>query len=148
MIRVFSHCCVAIAIVLASLATYRVAVPRVPVRNIPLEVKFDATDLGQLSLGRHEFHVRITNHNSTPHYVLGLRSGCRTNACFLSDYTQPIAIPPGETITCRWDVEIHREGKFEFPIALYLEDHGIREVNQLVRGVGVAPGGVHAPAKP
>lgn len=139
------------SLVLIGFGVWRAVVPSAlePKPDAPLLVEFPSADLGNLQTGNNEFQVRIMNPNSSPRRVLGLSSGCRANACFLSHHQEPVTIPPGETVTCTWGIELHSPGPFELPLALYLEENGIREVKLTVRGVGVAPAGkTNDPPKP
>jgi hypothetical protein len=137
-----------VSLALAAAAWASFQAPAAPPLDRPLIVEFEAIQLGRLPLGRHEFHVRVTNPNPEPRRILGLSTGCRTNVCFLNQVPGPILVPAGETVTCSWSIDVHSPGEFELPLALYLEENGIREVKQTVRGVGVAPKGTaDAPAK-
>lgn len=111
-----------------------------PVRDLPMVVEFPDMNLGELSVGRHEFQVRVTNPNSRPRRILGMASGCRANMCFLSRHNGPVTVNPGETFVCTWGLEAKTAGPVSIPLTIYLEENGIRVVEQTAHGVVVGEG--------
>lgn len=104
----------------------------------PLLVEFDDANFEHLPLGNHTFCVRITNPNSSPKRVLGLTTGCKANACFLTNHQQPVPILPGESITCSWSIELRSPGVFELPLTVFVEENGIRAVSRTIKGTAIA----------
>jgi hypothetical protein len=105
--------------------------------DVPLVVHWPSANLGALSLGRHEVVVRITNAGRTSRRIIGMMQGCRSCVCFGTMHDGPVAVAPGTTIAYTCELDVTGSGPLEVPIRLYLEDNGIREVEEMFRGVAV-----------
>jgi hypothetical protein len=97
-----------------------------------------------MGIGTYEVVVRVANPTGRTCRIIGMLQGCRPNVCFRSKHAEPVEVPSGGTVTYACEVNITGSGPFEFPLYLYLEDNGIRAVDQTLRGTAVAPrDGIH-----
>src|SRR6476661_1881336 len=95
------------AVALAGLASWQMARTPHEIKDAgpPLVIDWPAPELGEMGVGGHEVVVRLSNPSARIRYVIGMLSGCRENVCFKPKVAEPVAIPPGETVTyvCEFD---------------------------------------------
>jgi hypothetical protein len=99
-----------------------------------LVVGWPDPDVGELSLGKHDLIVRVFNPGGGGRRVVGFSAGCQWNICFQPKEAVPVEVPSGETIQYVVEVKALRPGTFDFPLVIYLDDHGMRQVETNVRG--------------
>lgn len=125
-------------VLLVGWGSWRMLEPEPPAPDPPLTVEWPAADLGELGPGVHEVVVYVSNSSSRSRRILGMLQGCRENVCFGPKIQEPIAIPPGGRAALICELDVTGVGPFECPIVLFLEENGIRDVQQQVRGIGIA----------
>lgn len=104
-----------------------------------LVVEWPGPDLGELNVGLHEVTIRVTNPSSQTRRVIGVTKVCGQNACAQPKVDAPILISPGCTIEFPCVLDIRGAAPFEAGIHLYLEENGIREAKETIRGIAVVP---------
>ncbi len=101
-------------------------------------------DLGSIPCETSEITFQVTNPDSRPHEILGVREGCQPTVCFLSKgFEGRRSVGAGQTMPFSCQLDVRKPGPFEASVVLLVEDKGIREVPLIVRGVGVDRHEVH-----
>lgn len=97
-------------------------------------------DCGTLVVGEHVIEVEVHNRSNQSRRIIGLSQGCTETCCFSSYQSGPVTVPPGGSFTYSCELTVNVPGPFRVGMALFLEEHGIREVIVAVRGAGVEAG--------
>jgi hypothetical protein len=136
MIRI-SHSLLVIAIASTACGTwsyFQGAGPTIGHRTVQLD--WPSSGVGELDVGRHQFVVTINNQDSNPHRILGITGGCGQVACFSSTALLPIGIAPNTAHQVAFNINVSMPGPFEIPIALYVDDNGLRVDEVTLHGIG------------
>lgn len=98
-------------------------------------------ELGILAPGEYPVEFAITNTTRTEQRIIGNRvEPCGLVGCMMPVGDVPSGIvAPGATVRVRCKVLVRGPGEFETKMFVFLDDHGMREVKLVARGVGVAP---------
>jgi hypothetical protein len=109
--------------------------------SLRLDVSWPNPDLGVISPGHHGLVVNIANPTGRTCRIIGMADGCGPRVCFQPAAAQPVVIAAGAV--CRYTIEftIGCSGPFEIPVALFLDDEGMREARLTLHGVAAAPEG-------
>ena len=82
--------------------------------------------------------VKIRNRDAEPHRIVGIEEVCGEAGCVRARHTEPMIVPPRGEVTYSFDIRTYKEGPFEMPVVVFLDDGGMRKVTIVVTGESVA----------
>jgi hypothetical protein len=95
----------------------------------PFAVGQSEFELYLVGLGDHELVIPLTNAGTVPRQVMGIHEECGSHCCISLKYYGAVSVAPGQTFPYTVVLHVHKLGRFETGVRLYLEDNGIRAVD-------------------
>ena len=107
-----------------------------PTPESSLTIREPISDLESHPHGqKFELPIVVANNSSETWRILKLAPLCQGSCCIAAKLDDQVVVPPHSEVTYVVEVTPIRPGPFEVDTVLYIEDHGLRTLPVIVRGV-------------
>jgi hypothetical protein len=105
-------------------------------RSSQFVIDWPAYDPNGMLIGSHDLAIQVANLTNHPGRILGMSKVCGRNSCVTPKQEQPVPVGPGETVSYRFQLDVHSSGPFEVQVVLFLEEDCVRKATTALCGVG------------